>query len=153
MGLNFKNYLNCKFNLIHGSHPLSKKKEENRFFKRETIIKHCMILQLVMKIMRALRTQPIWKERKIKCYTHPTAAGAIVGVPFFFKTMSLMFRCTFSLRCGGTDCKQNRLNASNSRSSSSISPSSRSMSFGSNTLSANGHKHTHFWRFTFSILL
>jgi hypothetical protein len=46
-----------------------------------------------------------------------------------------MFRCTFSLRLGGTELKQNRLNASNSRSSSSISPFSRSMSFGAKTLS------------------
>lgn len=55
---------------------------------------------------------------------------------FFFNTMSLILRLTFSLRGGGTDCRQNLLKASSSRSASSISPSSRSISLGVNTLSA-----------------
>lgn len=53
---------------------------------------------------------------------------------FFFNTMSLIFRLTFSLCNGGTDCRQNRLKASSSRSSSSISSSfTRSISLGVNT--------------------
>lgn len=55
---------------------------------------------------------------------------------FFFNTMSLILRLTFSLFGTGTDCRQNLLKASTSRSSSSISPFSRSsISLGLNTLS------------------
>ena len=46
-----------------------------------------------------------------------------------------MSKLTLGFSWSGTELKQNRLNASISRSSSSISPLSKSISFGANTLS------------------
>ena len=71
---------------------------------------------------------------------------------FFLRTMSLMLRLTFSLRGGGTDCRQKRLNASSSRSASSISPSSRSMSFGVKTLSGKNKTTRQGWNRYLSLL-
>lgn len=58
-----------------------------------------------------------------------------INIYFFFSEIFFMSKLTLGFSCSGTELKQNRLNASISRSSSSISPLSKSISFGANTLS------------------
>ena len=58
-----------------------------------------------------------------------------INIYFFFSEIFFMSKLTFGFSWSGTELKQNRLNASISRSSSSISPLSKSISFGANTLS------------------
>ena len=58
-----------------------------------------------------------------------------IYIYFFFSEIFFMSKLTLGFSWSGTELKQNRLNASISRSSSSISPLSKSISFGANTLS------------------